>query len=265
MNYYNTLLQAIICYSFAATWFSDAFLIGTSGPPRIDACQTVTTTFDSTVLFAKKKRRRRKNPSSSSSSNDKIKNESKDSVLSSNTDISGDLPDFDLPEFDLDDDSSAQSSEPKKAVKVDINFDEITDVMMGDSSKPEKSIEQLISDRSLESKLEFEEVADSSIPDFTSFAKASSGGEGEPATMGKKKARQAERRAAAILAKEEEEAVKLNLPFVSDEEGNVSAIKVLEAGAWLGIFLLIGWEIYLNSPFFERSAPMAPVVFELYM
>lgn len=265
MNY-NTLLQAIICYSFAATWFSDAFLIGTSGPPRIDACQTVTTTFDSTVLFAKKKRRRRKNPSSpSSSSNDKIKIESKDSVLSSNTEISGDLPDFDLPEFDLDDDSSAQSSEPKKAVKVDINFDEITDVMMGDSSKPEKSVEQLISDRSLESKLEFDEVADSSIPDFTSFAKASSGGEGEPATMGKKKARQAERRAAAIKAKEEEEGVKLNLPFVSDEEGNVSAIKVLEAGAWLGIFLLIGWEIYLNSPFFERSAPMAPVVFELYM
>lgn len=263
MNY-NTLLQAIICYSFTATWFSDAFLIGTSGPPRIDACQTVTTTFDSTVLFAKKKRRRRKNPSSPS--NDKIKNESKDSVVSSNTEISGDLPDFDLPEFDLEDDSSAQSSEPKKAVKVDINFDEITDVMMGDSSKPEKSLEQLISDRSLESKLEFDEVADSSIPDFTSFAKASSsGGEGEPATMGKKKARQAERRAAAILAKEEEEEVQLNLPFVSDEEGNVSAIKVLEAGAWLGIFLLIGWEIYLNSPFFERSAPMAPVVFELYM
>ena len=33
--------------------------------------------------------------------------------------------------------------------------------------------------------------------------------------------------------------------------------------AWIGIVLLIVWEAYINSPFFERAAPMAPVVFEL--
>ncbi len=33
--------------------------------------------------------------------------------------------------------------------------------------------------------------------------------------------------------------------------------------AWLGIILLIVWEAYINSPLFERAAPLAPVVFEL--
>jgi hypothetical protein len=41
----------------------------------------------------------------------------------------------------------------------------------------------------------------------------------------------------------------------------VSAVKVLEAGAWTGIYLLVAWEIYINSPFFDRAGPMAPVVY----
>ena len=37
--------------------------------------------------------------------------------------------------------------------------------------------------------------------------------------------------------------------------------KLLEAGTWLGIFLLVAWEFYINSPLFDRAAPMAPVVY----
>lgn len=35
--------------------------------------------------------------------------------------------------------------------------------------------------------------------------------------------------------------------------------------AWAGIYILIGWEFYINSPLFERAAPLAPVVFEILM
>lgn len=35
--------------------------------------------------------------------------------------------------------------------------------------------------------------------------------------------------------------------------------------AWLGIYLLIGWEVYINSPLFDRAAPLAPLVFEIVM
>jgi hypothetical protein len=41
--------------------------------------------------------------------------------------------------------------------------------------------------------------------------------------------------------------------------------QILENGAWIGIALLILWELYLNSPFFERAAPMAPVVYDLLL
>ena len=31
--------------------------------------------------------------------------------------------------------------------------------------------------------------------------------------------------------------------------------------AWVGIASLIGWEAFINSPLFERAAPLAPVVY----
>ena len=49
------------------------------------------------------------------------------------------------------------------------------------------------------------------------------------------------------------------------DTGEVKPLKIVEAGAWLGIFLLVAWEIYINSPFFERAAPLIPVVYELYL
>ena len=42
----------------------------------------------------------------------------------------------------------------------------------------------------------------------------------------------------------------------------VNVLKLLENGAWVGIGLLVAWEIYINSPFFERAAPLIPPVFE---
>tara|TARA_B110000305_G_C18951468_1_gene408552 strand:- start:132 stop:413 length:282 start_codon:yes stop_codon:yes gene_type:complete len=38
--------------------------------------------------------------------------------------------------------------------------------------------------------------------------------------------------------------------------------KVLENITWVSIGVLVFWEIYINSPFFERLAPLAPVVFD---
>lgn len=171
--------------------------------------------------------------------------------------ISGDLPDF-----DLDDDEEGSTPKPQK--RTTSKPAEITPAMMGSSDGPERSIKDLLLDRSLESKFDFGDVeTDDSLPDLIAMSKTA---EQVDAQTGKKKARQAERRASAIAAKESatESAFPI-LPFVSDEEGKVQPVKLLEAGAWTGIFLLVAWEVYLNSPFFERAAPMAPVVFENFV
>eukprot|EP00536_Pseudo-nitzschia_multiseries_P016282 jgi/Psemu1/328187/estExt_fgenesh1_pg.C_10640001 len=144
----------------------------------------------------------------------------------------------------------------------------------GGGGGAQRSLDELISDRALESKLEFDdEEVDPNIPDFIDLAKASSTtpiGDGSSVVgeIGKKKQRRAERVANAIAAKEAEESEKsflYNIPQILNEKGEVSAIKILEQGAWTGIFLLIGWEVYINSPLFERAAPMAPIVYELLM
>ena len=75
--------------------------------------------------------------------------------------------------------------------------------------------------------------------------------------MGKKAAKRAERKAAAI--KREEEEAKEGGGF--DLEG-LNVLKLLENGAWVGIGMLVLWEIYINSPFFERAAPLIPAVFD---
>jgi hypothetical protein len=84
--------------------------------------------------------------------------------------------------------------------------------------------------------------------------------------VGSKRARAEARRAAAIEAEravEEEKGFLSRFPQFLDEKGEVSAIKMLESGTWLGIGVLVAWEVYINSPLFQRAAPMAPVVYEL--
>jgi hypothetical protein len=255
----SSLLRSLIFFSFTGSLISQAFVVSplpTCGNQM--STKHGSTNSRTTELLAKQKRRRRKDSSGASGAG-------------SSSSSSGSLPGLDLnddgslPDFDLGDDESVPDlKSSKKPAKADIDFNEISDAMMGDSSKATVSIESLIGDRSLESKFEFEgEEEDISIPDFTTFAKAS--GATEEPEVGKKKARQTDRRAAAIQAKEAAEEEKVDIPFldaIRDEKGKISPIKILEKGAWLGIYLLIGWEIFLNSPAFERLAPVIPVIFE---
>lgn len=241
----SATFQYLLCITLANNFFSEAFILAPSrGIVVSNPSPNV-----STMLSAgngKKNRRKRKQPKPDSSSED--------------------LPDFDLddsvlPEFDL-----GEEDEPVKPTATrELSFDEISDNMMGNASAPTASIEDLIADRKLESKFVFDDtVVDETIPDFVDFARPSSASQ-EPLVPGSKAGRREQRKAAAMARLEaEKEASKLDIDisFIKDEKGNISGIKILEAGAWAGIFLLVGWEVYLNSPFFDRAAPMAPVVFE---
>lgn len=167
-----------------------------------------------------------------------------------------DSTDDSLPDFDITDESSASlSSESASSSNRIGSVDEITAAMMGSSYQKETSVSDLIRDRSLESKFQFDDTdTDTTLPDLAIL----------PTAVGKKKARQAARIAAAEKKQEEEDANLLSkIPFIRDEKGEVSALKILENGTWLGIGLLVGWELYINSPFFDRAQPMIPVIYDI--
>lgn len=182
--------------------------------------------------------------------------------------------DDDLPDFDIADDNGEPAVAPKKkktsaaaaVIGTTPEGETITAAMLGTpGSQKSKSVNDLIKDRSLEQKLSFEEVDNGEeLPDLMQMARRDGAATGEP-MVGKKKARQAQRQAAAAARQEEEtsslDSILKSIPFLLNEKGEVSGVKILEAGTWAGIFLLVGWEIYINSPFFERAAPIAPVVF----
>jgi uncharacterized membrane protein len=52
------------------------------------------------------------------------------------------------------------------------------------------------------------------------------------------------------------------VPFLKSDREN-SALKLVENFTWLSIFALVAWEIYINSPFFQRAAPLSPIVYDL--
>lgn len=210
----------------------------------------------STSLDAKKRRRRKDRAPSA---------EETESVVTSNNE----LPDFDLKEEQEEEEQTRRKS--TKAIITDP--DTITPAMMGSNDGPVRSVKDLISDRSLESNFEFDDQSDENLPDLVELMRNQgntvSSTPTQEAVPGSKKARQAERRAAAMAreAQEQEDNASpldaLNgIPFLVDEEkGKVTYLKVVEAGTWLSIFILVGWEIYINSPFFDRAAPISPVVF----
>jgi hypothetical protein len=155
-----------------------------------------------------------------------------------------------------------------------VSFNEITPEMMGSSYMKATSVSDLLRDRSLESKFQFDdEDADTTLPDLAVLPNTNT--QQEEATtpsssllVGKKKVRQAVAIAAAAAAqkkREEEEEGNFwsKLPFLLDEKGQVSAVKILENGTWLGIGLLVGWEFYINSPLFDRAQPMIPVIYDI--
>jgi hypothetical protein len=140
-----------------------------------------------------------------------------------------------LPDFDLD---SPEDEPQKKSSAQPVNLGEITPLMMGDANKSVRSVQELISDRSLETKFVFEEKGDdTSIPDFAQLAQTSASSssslslnDGMP--VGKKKLRQDERRTNSSTTKEIKQGDNplSNLPFLTNDAGEFSPIKLLEAG-----------------------------------
>lgn len=144
-------------------------------------------------LFAVKKKRRRKDDSSDSSSG----------------------PSDDLPDFDLDEDNESSSKDPFQG--------EISEAMMGRSSgMPARSVDQLIADRSLESKFEFLEEPTEPLPDLAMVA--------QEQEMGRTKKAKREQRVAAAMERKEQEQEQVNplaqIPFLLDDKGQVSGVKV---------------------------------------
>ena len=160
----------------------------------------------------------------------------------------------------------------------------------GDNAEwqPPRSIQDTINDRSLEKLMDFDKMIERDgggdvgrveLPDFDEVisrrkrrdATMGEGGRVEEARaaaassltidtagMGKKAARDAERRALAMQQREKELAEEGQRSPFSD----LNILKVLENGAWVGIGLLVLWEFYINSPFFDRAAPLIPVVYD---
>jgi len=147
----------------------------------------------------------------------------------------------------------------------------------GDKWQPPQSIQDTLRDRSLEKLMNFDKMIEQDgggnnridLPEFDDviarrkarLGEEDDGGGAVASTsldttgMGKKAARDAQRKAAAMQREAEMEAQKSPL------EG-VNILKLLENGAWVGIGLLVLWEFYINSPFFERAAPLIPVVYD---
>lgn len=177
----------------------------------------------------------------------------------------------DLPDFDIDIKSPEESPSVgfRKTVTPSLDGDvQITRSQMG-SVKPLSNLSELLNDRSLEAQLNFDEPSNAEpLPSLSDFVRSGSGKE-EP--LGKKKARAQERRASAMATEPEEGGGGFfsNLPFFGggngtdgDADKKVEPLKLLESGTWACIYILVAWEVYLNSPFFERAAPMAPIVYD---
>jgi hypothetical protein len=158
------------------------------------------------------------------------------------------------------------------------------------TSKRDRSLDELLSDRSLDKFIKDDEdsaeirgidgVPDleqirkvmregGSVSDIVSSTTPNMSSTSVPAGMGKKRAKTEARQQAALQAKElaemEAQANKSPLDQLlgNTKEGKQrTATDLLETGAWTGIYLLVAWEVYLNSPFFNRAASMIPVVYE---
>ncbi|GFH58463.1 hypothetical protein CTEN210_14939 [Chaetoceros tenuissimus] len=219
--------------------------------------QQQTSTITSTSLFAQKKRRRRKDASPSST----------------NTPISqeeDELPDFDLVEdIDLQENTQPKSTSSPGTTStgksINVNDPSVMEAMR--STKGMESISGGAStkdllrsrNRDLEEKLVVNEIKED-LPSLADYRQS------KGSDVGKKAARREARIAAALEAKGneavEEESFLSKLPFVGKSDGEEkSPIKLLEEGTWACIYILVAWEIYINSPLFERQGSMPPVVF----
>mmetsp|Transcript_25577 Transcript_25577/g.29216 ORF Transcript_25577/g.29216 Transcript_25577/m.29216 type:complete len:307 (+) Transcript_25577:90-1010(+) len=245
----------------------------------------------STSLNAQKKRRRRK---------DGDKKVSQPTSFSSPPEATNVTPpppsiltdDDELPDFDLDDEennskstvispnslsempSIKRTSSPRK--EIDLNDPAVLAAMKASSSSQSLAAASSTKDllrsrnRELESKLVVDKIVEDvpSLADYTQ-KRGNTGGGG---SMGKKAMKRQERRAVALEAESNSNvdegenilgSLLEKLPFVdSTNDGEKkTTIKLLEEGTWACIYILVGWEIFINSPLFQRAAPLAPVVY----
>jgi hypothetical protein len=194
------------------------------------------------------------------------RSEAASEAASSSSNIGDELPDFDLSD-DLEEsttDSTSAISKDKSVPPSQKSIDGliISPEMMGSANKPARSIRELINDRAIEKKFNFDaENADTSIPDLAEIFKQREANRRnrqpdsgrQPVTLPTTKQVATEDSNVGFIKK---------VPFILDEvTGEITPLSVLTAGTWLGIFLLVAWEVYINSPLFDRAAPMTPVVY----
>ena len=203
-------------------------------------------------LHAKKRRKRKDaatGPSTMDDDDDQIESQAGmdgNNVVSNaaTPSVPSDLPDFDLDEEAEEEALASRTADAASGISTaaasspvpsSINFNTVTDRMMGSSVSPKGSVEDLLSDRSLE-KLVEEKVPDPSVPDLADYLKNRQGASDgfaplPPSGMGKKKARQAARQEAAIAKQKAEDDAKARdilgrLTFLQNEKGEFSFVKV---------------------------------------
>lgn len=157
-----------------------------------------------------------------------------------------------------------------------LDEDTILGAMRGKDSSwaPPPSIQDTLRDRSLERLMDFDAMVDrdggtgggaAELPEFEEVIarRRARGDDGDgpryDPTLGKKAQRTAQRRAAAVRREEELEAERSPLEGVLED---FDFLDLISKGAWVGIGLLVVWEFYINSPFFDRAAPLIPVVYD---
>jgi len=206
---------------------------------------SISTKINYPALHAKKiRKRKRKNPL------DEPTDGIEQQIESSDVEVD------DLPDFDLDEEEELESSRSEiETMSQSVSMTDISPEMMA-SSSPSRSYtsDRVIPDRSLESTFEFDAV-ETRLPLGP-----------EIAGKKRKKIDKKARKEAAILAskmEEEESSSSLLDPLWKTEDGEpFTAVQLLERGTWFCMGTLVLWEIYINSPFFERAAPSIPVVFQ---
>ena len=202
----------------------------------------------SVVLFAKKGKKRRKRKETSVSTPDDaavVETDDNNNELVAQEVEAATMED--LPEFDLaEEEPEPVVSEPAESVVASVSPPSGT-VLDGSSSsammggggggsgapvQPLGSVQDLIADRSIEKLMNFEEPESLDVPDFNDYLAKRGTKSGDilpPPGMGKKKARQLQRQQAAMARQQEEEDSKSfldNIPFLLNEKGEVTAVKV---------------------------------------
>lgn len=268
--------------------------VGTSPSYVMEFQQSLCDRRTSVALEASKKRRRRRLDSNEVSNNSvEADDEDIDSDVAMGIDMDDDLPDFDLGDKEQLPELLNVATEKKNEEAMIIEeFSEtvgaeIEEVVLEDSDplvkEAMKASKNSISysspkellrsrDRNLESTFEFEEVK-APLPRPGQETSKSTSSKIVPVGGGKKRARAEARRAAAMEAAELEAAndagpnmvneVMGKLPFYpkAEEGEEVTAIKLLEQGTWACIYILCAWELFINSPLFDRVSPVIPVVY----